>query len=87
MRKFVVYHIQSTQSEKYYENEGGAKRGRTCLNKKAGAEKYAYASIEDYNNNVVKMITVRNLMSGKEVQIPSNTPWSCRVDSESYWSA
>lgn len=31
-------------------------------------------------------IEVRNLMSGKKVKIPANTPWCCRPDSETYWS-
>ena len=35
----------------------------------------------------VPMIEVVNLMSGKPVQIPADTPWGCRPDSESYWSA
>lgn len=33
-----------------------------------------------------KYITVKSLMSGEDVQIAANTPWSCRPDSESYWS-
>lgn len=33
-----------------------------------------------------KYITVTNLMTGKPVQINADTPWSCRPDSESYWS-
>jgi hypothetical protein len=33
-----------------------------------------------------KFITVKNMMSGKDVQIAADTPWSCRPDSESYWS-
>lgn len=31
------------------------------------------------------MITVRNLMTGNEVEIAADTPWCCRVDSETYW--
>ena len=34
-----------------------------------------------------KYITVKSLMSGQDVQIAADTPWSCRPDSESYWSA
>ena len=34
-----------------------------------------------------KFITVTNMMSGKDVQIAADTPWNCRPDSESYWSA
>lgn len=31
-------------------------------------------------------ITVKNLMSGEDVVIDADTPWSCRPDSETYWS-
>jgi hypothetical protein len=33
-----------------------------------------------------RYITVKNLMTGKDVQIEADTPWSCRPDSEAYWS-
>lgn len=33
-----------------------------------------------------KMVTVRNLMTGAEVQIDRDTPWCCNPASESYWS-
>lgn len=32
------------------------------------------------------MMTVKNLMTGENVQIPSDTPWCCNPASESYWS-
>lgn len=35
----------------------------------------------------VPQIQVTNLMTGKQVQIAADTPWCCRPDSESYWSA
>ena len=35
---------------------------------------------------VPTMKTVRNLMSGKDVQIPHDTPRSCDPSSETYWS-
>jgi len=31
-------------------------------------------------------ITVKNLMTGEDVQIDRDTPWSCNPASESYWS-
>lgn len=34
----------------------------------------------------VAMKTVRNLMSGKEIQIPVDTPLCCDPSSETYWS-
>lgn len=30
--------------------------------------------------------TVRNLITGKDVQIEADTPWCCNPASESYWS-
>jgi hypothetical protein len=38
--------------------------------------------IESYE----KWITVRNLMTGSDIMIDADTPWSCRPDSEAYWS-
>jgi len=32
------------------------------------------------------MKTVKSLMTGKDVQIPSDTPWCCNPASETYWS-
>ena len=32
------------------------------------------------------MVTVKNLMTGKDVQIDRDTPWACNPASESYWS-
>jgi len=33
-----------------------------------------------------KMKKVRNLMSGKVVEIPEDTPYCCDPSSETYWS-
>jgi len=35
---------------------------------------------------VPKMKTVKNLMTGAEVQIEHDTPWCCNPASETYWS-
>lgn len=32
------------------------------------------------------MKTVKNLMTGKDVQIDRDTPWCCNPASEAYWS-
>jgi len=32
------------------------------------------------------MKTVKSLMTGKDVQIESDTPWCCNPASETYWS-
>lgn len=31
-------------------------------------------------------MTVKNLMTGQDVEIASDTPWCCNPASESYWS-
>ena len=46
---------------------------------------YQVMRIEDYRVQV-PMITVTNLMTQEPVTIPADTPWSCRPDSETYWS-
>lgn len=33
-----------------------------------------------------KWTTVKNLMTGKDVQIDADTPWCCNPASETYWS-
>lgn len=32
------------------------------------------------------MVTVKNLMTGQDVQIDRDTPWCCNPASETYWS-
>lgn len=31
-------------------------------------------------------MTVKNLMTGQDVEIPADTPWCCNPASETYWS-
>lgn len=83
---YIVYHIESTVKFKSFNSEIGAKRSATCMNRNAGSVKYAYASEDVYDTSVVKMKKVINLMSGKEVEIPSNTPACCDPSRECYWS-
>jgi hypothetical protein len=33
------------------------------------------------------MVTVKNLMTGADVEIDRDTPWCCNPASETYWSA
>jgi hypothetical protein len=97
---FVVYHKVSTQQIKVFAKESDAKRSTTCMNKKAKTldalsvargnksmlDVYAYTDMENYSKNVVYTKTVKNLISGKEIEIPSNTPYCCDPSTETYWS-
>ena len=83
---FVVYHKASTQVVKTFNLKSAAKRSATCLNRKAGDVYYTHADIETYEKRVVTRKKVRNLMTGQEIEIDSNTPRSCDPSSETYWS-
>jgi myo-inositol catabolism protein IolC len=83
---FVVYHRKSTQMIKVFALESAAKRSKTCMNRNAGSDEYAYTLDDIYHKEVVVSKKVRNLMTGEEVEIPSNTPLSCDPSSETYWS-
>lgn len=82
---FVVYHIRSTMEKKSYKYECDAKYLVEKLNK--NNSDYAYTTREDYETNVVKTVTRKNLMSGKEYQEKSNTPGYMSPSSEAYWSS
>jgi hypothetical protein len=86
MDRFVVYHRASTKLLKVFDTESAAKRSRTCANRRAGSDEYAYTYDFMYHNEVVKTKTVKNLMTGKDVEIDSDTPWCCNPASETYWS-
>jgi len=74
-----------------YKTFGAAKATRTRLCNKAGwnesqlniVARDTYTVRDTYT---APRITVRNLMTGKPVEIDADTPWACRVDSEAYWS-
>lgn len=83
---FVVYHKASTVILKEFDLESSAKRSATCMNRNAGDVKYTYADRETYENRTVYRKKVKNLMTGKEVEIDSNTPFCCDPSSETFWS-
>lgn len=83
---FVVYHLKSTVLMKTFDLESSAKRSATCMNRNAGSKEYGYTFDTIYHKEVVKTKKVKNLMSGKEIEIPSNTPRCCDPSSELYWT-
>lgn len=85
MTTYVTYHIASTHALKYFDEESSAKRSCTAANKKKPGT-VAWTTYEDYATNVVKKIVVKNLMTGTDVEINSNTPRCCDPSSEAYWS-
>lgn len=45
-----------------------------------------YSTREFRIEYVPTMITVKSLMTGKDVQIEADTPWCCNPASETFWS-
>lgn len=87
MPSYIVYHRASTQMLKIFSLESAAKRSKTCMNRNAGSDQYAYVQEDTYYKEIVKTKKVKSLMTGKEVEIPSNTPLCCDPSSETYWSS
>lgn len=83
---YFVYHKISTQIIKQFNTHSGAKRSMTCMNRNANSDEYAVAEQEYYYKNIVWRKKVKNLMTGAEVEIDSNTPRCCDPSSELYWS-
>jgi len=69
-----------------YKTYGAARATRTRLCRKAGWS-VSELSIVARDTYRAPKITVKNLMTGKDVEIDADTPWCCRPDSETYWSA
>ena len=91
---YVVYNKETTKTirakaygKEYYATEAAAKAFLTRMVKMGyRKEDFAVAELSDFRTNIEKYETVTNLMSGKQVRQSVNTPLSCDVSSETYWS-
>ena len=85
---FVVFHTEFPhQDKRYFKSAAGAKRSATCSNRNAGKTVYNWVEESWFLLAYpVKTKTVKNLMTGKNVQIAEDTPWCCNPASETYWS-
>lgn len=91
---YVVYNKETTKTirakaygKEYYATEAAAKAFLTRMVKMGyRKEDFAVAEIGNFQANIEKYETVTNLMSGKQVRQSVNTPLSCDVSSETYWS-
>ncbi len=68
-----------------YKTWGAAQATRSRLINKAGWT-IDQLMIVDYASYRAPKITVKNLMTGKDVEIDADTPWCCNPASETYWS-
>lgn len=89
---YVVYDTDTTIEVGRYATWEGAKRRRDKINAEwgmpwVGVPKYEAVYIEFYRLYIVHTKTVRNLLSGKTAEEPSNLPYYLSVSSETYWSS
>lgn len=78
---YVVYETGSMRLVKTYVYAGAAHNYLLKLG--AG---YSVTDMETFRSLPVPTKKVRNLMSGKEIEIPVNTPHCCDPSTETYWS-
>ena len=91
---YIVYNKETTKTirakaygKEYYATEAAAKAFLTRMVKMGyRKEDFAIAEIGNFRANIEKYENVTNLMSGKQVRQSVNTPLSCDVSSETYWS-
>jgi hypothetical protein len=83
---YVVINTAKFEVISSHNSERGAKI--SCSRKYKGNSDVVVMSTDDavvYMQGV-PMKTVRNMMTGLEMQIPVNTPLCCDPSSETYWS-
>ena len=87
--EYVVFLKSSPHTKKkYFKTASAAKRSATCSNRKYGTDDYDSMELTFFMLKYpVRMITVKNLMTGEQVNIPEDTPYFMRPDSETYWSS
>lgn len=90
---YVIYNKETTATAyqyKTYKTERSAKGALTKAIRNAKLigpqDRWAVAESNDYHQNIMKMVKVRNLMSGEIVEQSINTPNYMSVGSEAYWS-
>ena len=85
---YVIYNKKSTRVIQTYDTLRGAK---SVLTRKVNLgeiqrEENAIASMKEFVENIEQKRSSINLMTGKEVVLPVNTPLCCDPSSETYWS-
>lgn len=85
---YVVFDTRNPHADKrYFKTAAGAKRAMTCANRNAGQLVYNWVNQSWFLLAYpVGTKTVKNLMSGQDVEISEDTPWCCNPASETYWS-
>jgi len=83
---FHSYHFKTTYQHAGHARRAASKHSSTPYAKKYGTEYVVidYGAYMNLYGNLTRRVT--NLMTGAIVEENINTPYSCSVSSESYWS-
>jgi hypothetical protein len=79
--EYVVYQTATLQVVRVYAYEKCALNRLSRL-----GDGYSVTDGATFVSLPVPMKTVKNLMTGEDVEIPVDTPWCCNPASETYWS-
>ena len=84
---YIVYHINSKRSVGWKRTERGAKISVAAWNRRSGAVNYAIMEEDAFNSVYNKQVTVKNMMTGKDVYINAQDVGGvCDPSTERYWS-
>ena len=84
---YTIYHIFTGRSVAHKETEKGAKISLAAWNRRSQGKNYAMLDNETFNHLHNQKVTVKSLMTGKEVLINRQDVGSCCDPStERYWS-
>ena len=84
MSWIMVHKGEPREAIRAYDTEKGAKIGTAAANRTAGSHAYHYLHEDDFHQ---RKVTVRNLMTGKEMEIPKTSVGTvCDPSTERYWS-
>ena len=85
---YVIYDMDSKRlmSEKQYAYHAVALRHADKIEARYDCKCNAMPQVDYYKTHGNLTKKVRNLMTGQEVEENINTPYSCSVASEAYWS-
>lgn len=84
---YMVYHLNSGRSVKWYRTQRGAKIGCTAMNRNAKNLTYDVMEEAEFNKKYNGYVTVKSMMNGQDVQIRAqDVGGCCDPSTERYWS-
>ena len=84
---YIVYHINTKRNVGWKRSERGAKISVAAWNRRSNGFNYDIMEETEFNEKYNGYVTVKNMMSGKDVQIRAqDVGGCCDPSTERYWS-